>query len=131
MLTMKANYALDASAVLALINTEPGHEKVAHYLPEACISTVNLSEVASILHGMTVPDNEVALLLDSLVPTVVAFDKINAYQTAWFKFATKNMGLSLGDRACIALGKIYDIPVVTADKMWAKLDIGIKIVLIR
>lgn len=128
---MKASYALDASAVLALINTEPGHEKVAHYLPEACISTVNLSEIASILHGLNVPDEEITVLLDSLVPTVVDFDKMSAYQTAWFKFATKNMGLSLGDRACIALGKIYNIPIVTADKAWATLDLGIKIMLIR
>ncbi len=37
--------ALDASALLAFLFREPGHEMVAQKLEESCISSVNLAEV--------------------------------------------------------------------------------------
>jgi len=128
---MKSKHVLDASAVLVLINEEFGYEKVIDYLPDACISTVNLSEIATILQGITMPDNEIRLLLRGLIPKIISFDELQAYQVANLRNSTKSFGLSLGDRACLALGIMHSIPVVTADKTWAKLDLGIQVVLIR
>lgn len=128
---LRSKYALDASALLVLINAEPGHEQVSKYLPEACVSTVNLSEVASILHGFNIPDEEIRSILDNLISNIVHFDKEHAYQTAQLRPLTKNVGLSLGDRACLSLGKLHEIPVITADKNWSKLDLGIKVIQVR
>ena len=128
---MKSNYVMDASALLALINAEPGHEKVAQYLPEACMSTVNVSEIASILHQISMPNSEIPVLLNGLIPKNIPFDAAQAYQTAQLRASTKRQGLSLGDRACLALGSLYNIPVITADKAWEQLDIGIQVILIR
>lgn len=128
---MKSKYVLDASALLVLINEEHGHEKVADYLPEACISAVNLSEVISILNGTSMPTKEIKQLMKDLVHSVVPFDETHAYQTAQLRSVTKEKGLSLGDRACIALGKIKNISVVTADKVWAALKVDVKVILVR
>jgi len=130
-LIMKSKYVLDASALLVLINEERGHEEVAHYLPEACISAVNLSEVISILHGTSMPNKEIKQLMKELIHSVVPFDEIHAYQTAQLRSLTKEKGLSLGDRACMALGKIKNISVVTADKIWKSLEIDLEIILVR
>jgi PIN domain nuclease of toxin-antitoxin system len=128
---MKNKYVLDASALLALINEENGHEKVANYLPEACVSTVNFSEVVSILYGISMPHKEIKQLMNDLVHSVIPFDEMQAYQTAELKSLTKVKGLSLGDRACIALGKIKNIPVITADKVWSTIKLDVEIILIR
>lgn len=130
-LVVKNKYVLDASALLALINEESGHEQVADYLPEACISAVNLSEVISILHGISMPHKEIKQLMQDLIHSVVPFDETHAYQTAQLKSLTKEKGLSLGDRACIALGQLKNIPVITADKIWATLKIELSVILIR
>ncbi len=128
---MKNKYVLDASALIALINEENGHEKVIDFLPEACISTVNFSEVVSILQGISMPDKEIKQLMHDLVHSVIPFDEIQAYQTAELKALTKTKGLSLGDRACIALGQINNIPVITADKIWSTIKLDVKIILVR
>lgn len=41
------------------------------------------------------------------------------------------LGLSLGDRCCLALAMVYDLPVLTADRAWAQLRLGLKIELLR
>lgn len=128
---MKTKYVLDASALMVLINEEHGHEKIADYLPESCMSAVNLSEVISILHSTTMPIKEIKRLIQDLVHAVIPFDEIHAYETAELRFLTKDNGLSLGDRACIALGKIKNLSVITADKVWASLNIDAKIILVR
>ncbi len=128
---MKIKYVLDASALLVLINEEKGHEKIADYLPEACISAVNLSEVISVLHATSMPNKEIQRLMKDLIHSVEPFDEIHAYQTAQLRTVTKEKGLSLGDRACIALGQIKNIAVVTADKVWAALKVDVKVILVR
>lgn len=128
---MTSKYALDASAILVLINKEPGFEKVSQYLPEACVSTVNLSEVASTLHQIDIPEKEIREILDNLISTLVVFDGSHAYETAQLRPKTRNLGLSLGDRACLALGKLHNLTVLTADKIWSKLDLGVKVIQVR
>lgn len=122
---------LDASALLALFNKEAGHELVEQHLPGAVISAVNAAEVMTVLTsiGMTMKEAS-AVLLDHLTE-VIDFDYEQALLTASLRVKTRAQGLSLGDRACLALAEQRQLPVLTADKVWSKLDLSIKVVLIR
>lgn len=128
---MKNSFVLDASALLVLINQESGYEKVSDYLQESCMSAVNVSEVASVLNAASLPREEIESIVSTLITTIVPFDEELAYETANLRKETRSKGLSLGDRACLALGKLKNISVVTADKVWTTLDIGVKVILIR
>lgn len=125
------SYILDASALLALINSEKGCEKVTEYLPNASMSAVNVTEVASLLHIISMPNEEIESIINNLITTIIPFDAVQAYQAGKFRTVTKDKGLSLGDRACLALGFTKKLPVVTTDKIWQKLDIGVEVILIR
>ena len=122
---------LDASALLAMLNDEPGGDHVVTVLPVAMISTVNLSEVVAKLaeHGM--PEPLIQSALEGLGLRVIDFDRAMAYRSGMLRPLTKTLGLSLGDRACIALGMQRDTAVVTADRAWAELDLGIDVRVIR
>ena len=125
------NTVLDASALLALFNTEKGADLVAEALPGAFISTVNISEVVSRLSEAGIPEDSIRLSLDSLDIDIVPFDTGQAFLTGMMRANTRDAGLSLGDRACLSLGKSLDIEVLTADRMWIGLDVGVKIKVIR
>ena len=122
---------LDASALLALLNAEPGSEQVARALPNAVIGSVNLAEVVAKLseHGM--PDEAIHETLEGLGLVVCAFDAELAYVAGLLRRSTRSVGLSLGDRACLALGRRLALPVLTADRTWATLKVGVKVRLIR
>jgi len=122
---------LDASALLALLNDEPGGEQVAAELPHVSISAVNLSEAVAKLaeHGM--PEPAIHSALESLGLDVVDFGRVLAYMGGLLRPPTKALGLSLGDRACIALGLHLGRPVITADHLWSQLDVGVDIQVIR
>ncbi|MEI6806080.1 MAG: type II toxin-antitoxin system VapC family toxin [Myxococcaceae bacterium] len=124
------SYVLDASALLAVINREPGIEEVQKLLPESCISSVNFSEVVSIMLRLGIPLKDLKSVLRGLVQ-IVDFSEEHALTAAEFCGPTRSKGLSLGDRACLALGHHLKLPVFTADKAWKDLEIGVKIHLIR
>ncbi len=122
---------LDASAVIALLRRETGADVVASALPGASISTVNLSEVAAWLSDAGAKDDAVRQTLDGLMLDHRAFDSETAFSSAGLRKTTRKKGLSLGDRACLALALHLKLPALTADKIWAELDIGVDVVLIR
>jgi PIN domain nuclease of toxin-antitoxin system len=122
---------LDASALLALVNGEPGADVVAAALAEAAIGAVNLAEVVTKLIDVGVPPEEAWSETTNLVPVVVDFNPELANATARLRPATRSAGLSLGDRACLALGEVLRQPVLTADRAWQSLSIGVEIRLIR
>lgn len=122
---------LDASAVIALLRREKGAEVVTSAIPGAIMSTVNVSEVASWLADAGVQEKEIRLTLDGLKLEFTAFDGDAAFSAAALRQATRKKGLSFGDRACLALAKYLALPVLTADRSWAELDIGVEVVLIR
>jgi PIN domain nuclease of toxin-antitoxin system len=120
---------LDASAVLALLNKEPGREEVQAALQGALIGTVNLSEVMAKLveQGMTEP--EAISVLDDLALEIVPFDTDLALRTGALRLLTRPLGLSLGDRACVALGMHLGLPVLTTDRKWATLpDLQVQVI---
>jgi len=122
---------LDASALLALLNSEPGSRIVEESLSSAAVSAVNLSEVVSKLSERGMPEAEVRTALEGLGLDVRPFDTAMAYSAGTLRPATRGLGLSLGDRACLALGLSLSAPVLTTDRSWRKLKIGVKIRAIR
>jgi ribonuclease VapC len=121
----------DASAVIALLVGEPFTRFEPSRLAYASISAVNLSEVLTRLQEIGMPDSAAASAVARLNLRVIAFDEPQARATARLRSVTRHAGLSLGDRACLALGDRLGCPVVTADRVWASLDVGVEIVLIR
>ncbi len=117
----QGTYVLDASALLCLINGEPGAERVASVLSQAVISAVNLAEVATKLNELGADEDTARTLLAPLHLAVVPFDEVTAYATGALRAATRGQGLSLGDRACLALGASRGASVLTTDKAWANL----------
>lgn len=126
-----SRYILDASAILALLNNEPGSEIVINALPEAAIGSVNLSEVVAKLADSGMPAVEVRSAIDALGLEVINFDLEMAYGAGMFRPLTRRSGLSFGDRACLALGLSLGLPVLTSDRAWADLDLGIVVQVIR
>lgn len=122
---------LDATAVLALLNDEPGAAKVASLLPQAVISTVNLAEVAGKLAEAGMPEETIKTVLGELGVSVISFDEQLAFSTGFLRPTTSRYGLSLGDRACLALGQQLGRPVLTADRMWKTLKLDVDVQMIR
>jgi ribonuclease VapC len=122
---------LDASAVLALGHDELGAHVVAEYLEDAAISTVNLSEVLRRSRERGVDSGDLRGVLAEASVTLVAFDELDAETTAMLWDRTRSAGLSLADRACLALAARLGVPAVTADRAWVGLDIGVEVVCVR
>ena len=122
---------LDASALLALINAEPGCDVVAAALPEASISVINLTEVVTKMIDIGISRRDAWAEAEDLVPVVVDFGVELGRRTADLRASTRSLGLSFGDRACLALADHLHQPALTADRAWGKLTIGIEIRLIR
>jgi PIN domain nuclease of toxin-antitoxin system len=126
-----AKVVLDASAILALLNAEPGSRVVEESLPEAAVSAVNLSEVIAKLSERGMPEAAIRVALEGLGLEVHPFDDVAAHSAGMLRSATRGLGLSMGDRACLALGLSLSAPVLTADGTWKKLKVGVKVRLIR
>ena len=123
---------LDASAVLALLQAEPGADTVIDLLPRGVMSAVNFSEVVAKLmdHGM--PLEEAHAVLDGLPIDVHPFDRDAAFMAGELRPMTRRAGLSLGDRACLALASRLGVTAVTADRAWASLgDAVARVTVIR
>ena len=122
---------LDATALLALLQEEPGAETVAEAIPQSSISAINLAEVVGKLVDAGMPEEAVRTALAGLGIEVIPFDEDLAYRTGLLRPLTSPYGLSLGDRACLALGQRLGRPVLTADRVWASLKVGVKARVIR
>jgi PIN domain nuclease of toxin-antitoxin system len=122
---------LDASALLALLFLEPGHEVVREHSRQACMTTVNLAEV---LGWFARRGNDAYAVYDQLRRfslEVVPFTSVQATIAAALTPVTAPVGLSLGDRACLALALERAIPVLTADRTWQSVDVGVEVIAIR
>jgi PIN domain nuclease of toxin-antitoxin system len=122
---------LDASALLAFLQNEPGSDVVAKLLGGSLISTVNWCEV---IQKSLAKDVDISGLSDDVAALGVSIQPYTLEQAEtagqlWLK--TRTLGLSLGDRSCLALGLEQGFPVLTTDKAWRMLDIGLDIRVIR
>lgn len=122
---------LDSSAILAFFFEEPGAEVVERNLLGAAISTVNLTEIVSRLVERGAPSAQVRRLINRVMLDVHPFGFNAAIATGLLRSTTRALGLSLGDRACLALAQELRRPVLTADRIWIKLDLGVEVRLIR
>ena len=123
---------LDASALLAVLNREPGAEKLTpELLSGAVSSTVNLAEVHSKLVARGLSPEEAWEAAVSPIREAIAFTAEHAKSAGSLITQTRALGLSLGDRACLAVGLALRAPVYTADKSWRSLRVGVRIQIIR
>ena len=118
-----------------VVYNEPGAAKVIAELQsgdvEPLASAVNLCEVQTRLLRDGLPFTEIANLLRSLEITVVPFDVTDADGASALYVESKTLGLSLGDRACLALGRKERVKVWTADRAWKRLNVDVAVELIR
>ena len=124
---------LDASAIVALLRRETGCERVAELVsdPAASMSTVNLSEVVAKLAEDGLTAGTVRESIDRLQLKAIPFDAEAAFQAGFLRPLTRHLGLSLGDRACLALAQRLGLPAVTADRSWTALQLPVTVQVIR
>ncbi len=120
---------LDASALLAFLQQEKGHDIVEQALMAgAAISQLNLAEVVTKLSDAGMPPDTIYKVLALPNLEVVDFDTAMAYRVGLLRSPTKQIRLSLGDRACLALARFLKLPVLTTDSAWSGLKLGIPII---
>ena len=128
---MSSKVVLDASALLCLLNDEPGADRVIDVLTRCVIGTVNLAEVISKLRDRGVSLDEVREALGGLHLDVRPLSPAQALIIGDLRPATKSLGLSLGDRACLALAIDLQLEMFTTDAPLAGFDAGITITNVR
>ncbi|MFJ7440168.1 PIN domain-containing protein [Methylorubrum thiocyanatum] len=122
----------DTSAVIALLRSEPGAAIVAARVGQAAMSAVNLQELvkALILRGLALPVIEE--VVQELRLDLHAHDRDAAFAAARLMEATRQHCSGLGDRSCMALAMKLGVPVLTTDRVWAKLKIpGLTVEVVR
>jgi ribonuclease VapC len=124
-------FVLDASALLAFLQGEPGADLVQLVLDRSAISTANWSEVCQRAVARKV---EVADLRDDVLGLGVELcplTALDAENAASLWPATRPSGLSFGDRACLALAQRLGVPALTADRAWLDLRLDLEVRFIR
>jgi len=121
----------DASALIAIALDERGHHVALPYLSNASILTVNASEfISGMINRGANADDALASFRMLDLHTVPLSEPV-ALEAGRMRAETRHLGLSLGDRCCLALAKSLGVPAITSDRAWADLDLGVEIVLIR
>jgi len=119
----KATSVLDSSAILAVLNAENGAENVAPLLSDSIVSSINVAEVLTKLVERNVRLKNALGDFLKLGLEIIEFDVKQAAKVAELRPVTRHLGLSLGDRSCLALAISENITAVTADKIWSNLDL--------
>lgn len=124
------NQVVDASTLLAFLQGERGSDMAGRYCKGALISAVNLAEVfqKSIERGSLAIAQAIVHQANM---EVVPFNVAQAAIVAEMHLITKGKNVSLADKACLALGRFSQLPVVTGDTAWKDLDVGVKLVFFR
>lgn len=124
---------LDASALLAFVQREPGGTQVQAALSASAISAVNFTEVSNKLYSkLGVANGSVSAAgLASLLKEIVPYTRADSHAAAIMHAGSRHLGLSLGDCICIALGQKLGAEVWTCDRAWAQLDPSYRVTVIR
>lgn len=123
--------ALDASALIALLKLEPGWEVVEQYLQASIISAVNLAETLSKYAEYGGDIDQAMSLFEEAAIEIVPASFEQAVDASRLRMPTKAFGLSIGDRFCFALARERKVPVLTAEHIWDKVKVGVKVIRIR
>jgi ribonuclease VapC len=125
--------SLDSSAVIAVLRDEPGAALVARHLPGSLLSTVNYAEVVGALARRGTRPADVRTVVAALALRIIDLDQELAFRIGELEAATRRAGLSLGDRAYLALAEKRGIPALTADRAWTEIgrQTGIEVELFR
>ena len=126
-----AECVLDASAIIAFLVGEAGADKVASAMTTSVVSSINLAEVAAWLSRGPMDEAEIRDAINELGLDVHPFEKEAAIASGLLSRATLARGLSFGDRACLSLARQLNLPALTADRAWVKLDVGVEVQLVR
>ncbi|MDE0062407.1 MAG: type II toxin-antitoxin system VapC family toxin [Gammaproteobacteria bacterium] len=121
----------DSSALLAVAFNETGAERAVEALSDGILSAVNASEVVACLIDRGVPEASARGRLRDFDIPVRPFDETLALAAGSLRTTTRQQGLSLGDRACLALAMRERAPVITADRNWTRLLLDLEVRLIR
>jgi len=122
---------LDASALLAYLKKEPGEDKVKAVLDESVISSVNWSEVVQKMIALDADISTMRQTFQAIGLTIEPFTLEDGEMAGRLWTQTKRYGLSLGDRACLALGIRLEATILTSDQAWAALVLPVEIQLVR
>lgn len=122
---------LDSSAVLALLWNEAGSNLVMARLGGAIVSAVNVAEIYAKCAERSQDVEAARRVLQNMPLEIRGFDEPQALLSGKLRVLTRPFGLSLGDRACLAMAILEKRPVMTADRTWQKLDLGVEIIAIR
>jgi PIN domain nuclease of toxin-antitoxin system len=120
---IKAMSVLDSSAILAVLNAENGAANVEPLLSRSIVSSINVAEVLTKLVERNISLKKALEDFLKLGLEIVEFDVNQAAKVAELRLVTKHLGLSLGDRSCLALAISENITAVTADKIWSSLNL--------
>jgi len=128
-----SNCIVDASALIALFFSEPGADKVLEHIRSSTglVSIVNYCEVLTKLYELGFTVKEFDAVFEDMPLTLVDINKEISRYAAALRPGTRNAGLSLGDRYCLASAYYYRGTAVTADKVWNTVKVSIPIVCIR
>ena len=122
---------LDASVLIAIFKNEQFEENVLDVIEGAVMGAANYAEVWTKLHDFGLTDSSQVEAVFGLLGRIEPFTVSQARLAADLRLATKHAGLSLGDRACLALALEIGGEVYTADRPWSRVDVGCVIHLIR
>ena len=116
-----ADIVFDASAILAFLQREKGADIVEDLLPDAAVSANNLAEIVAKLVDHGVPIDDIEQIIAAFDFSIIDVGKDDAIANGLLRAATREAGLSLGDRSCLALAQRLALPVLTTDRAWGRL----------
>jgi len=128
---MIKKYVFDASALLAILYEENIDKNLEQYLENSLINLVNASEVLTVLQNRGMLKDIAKQVIESTVTEVISITFQESCLAAEIKVKNKQHGISTGDSFCLASGMQLNYPVITADKIWSKLDLDCEVILIR
>ncbi len=120
---------LDASALLALVAGEAGSERVSDVIDGAMVCAANFAEFLVVMQRRGADVDEASALVRALGAQIVPCEQTDAEHAARIQAPTGV--LSLGDRLCLGTARTLDATVLTADRVWAEIDHGVELDVIR
>ena len=127
----RPHFALDTSALITMMRDAPGGSVVGVQIRQAAVSAVNWTEVVDDCRAHGIDPDKLRRDLESIGLAILPFTSEDARQAANFWDPSRKIRLSLSDRACLALASRLEVPVMTANRAWKHLSVGVEVRLLR